>query len=38
MDIYLKILHQAGIETAQQAATSAKLRALTIAPYVPLMI
>ena len=38
MGSYLKILHQAGIETAQQAATSAKLRALTIAPYVPLMI
>ena len=31
-DISLKILYQAGFETARQAATSAKLRALTIAP------
>ena len=31
-DISLKILHQAGLKTARQAATSAKLRALTIAP------
>ena len=28
----IKILHQAGFETARQAATLAKLRALTIAP------
>ena len=31
-DISLKILHQAGFETARQAATLAKLRALAIAP------
>ena len=31
-DIFLKILHQAGFETARQAATSAERRALTIAP------
>ena len=31
-DIYLKILHQAGFETARQAATSAERHALTIAP------
>ena len=31
-DISLIILHQAGVETARQAATSAKLRALAIAP------
>ena len=31
-DISLKILHQAGFETAQQAATSAERHALTIAP------
>ena len=31
-DISLTTLHQAGFETALQAVTSAKLRALTIAP------
>ena len=31
-DISLKILHQAGFETARQAATSAERHALTIAP------
>ena len=31
-DISLKILHQAGFETARQAVTLAKLRALAIAP------
>ena len=31
-DIFLKILHQAGFETARQAVTLAKLRALAIAP------
>ena len=31
-DISLKILHQAGFETARQAATLTKLRALTISP------
>ena len=31
-DISLKILHQAGFETAQQAATSAERHALPIAP------
>ena len=31
-DISLKILHQEGFETARLAATSAKLRALAIAP------
>ena len=31
-DISLKILHQAGFETARQAATSAERYALTIAP------
>ena len=31
-DISLKILHQAGFETARQAATLTRLRALTIAP------
>ena len=31
-DISLKILHQAGFETARQATTSAKRHALTIAP------
>ena len=31
-DISLKILHQAGFETAQQAATSAERHALTTAP------
>ena len=31
-DISLRILHQAGFETARQAATSAKRHALTIAP------
>ena len=31
-DISLKILHQAGFETARQAARSAELHALTIAP------
>ena len=31
-DISLKILHQAGFETARQAVTLAKLRALTITP------
>ena len=31
-DISLKILHQAGFETARQAATPAKLCALTTAP------
>ena len=31
-DICLKILHQAGLETARQAATSAERHALTIAP------
>ena len=36
-DISLKILHQAGFETAQQAATLAKHRALTIAPRPSLM-
>ena len=28
----MKILHQAGLETAQQAATSAERHAITIAP------
>ena len=37
-DISLKILHQAGFETAGQAATSAKHHALTIAPYPSLYI
>ena len=32
-DISLKILHQAGFETARQAATSAERHALTIVPY-----
>ena len=32
-DISLKILHQAGFETARQAATSAERYALTIAPW-----
>ena len=31
-DISLKIMHQAGFETARQAATSAERHALTIAP------
>ena len=31
-DISLKILHQAGFESARQAATLTKVRALTIAP------
>ena len=31
-DISLKILHQAGFETARQAVTLAKLRALAITP------
>ena len=31
-DISLKILHQAGFETARQAVTLAKLRSLAIAP------
>ena len=31
-DISLKILHQAGFETARQAVTLAKLRTLAIAP------
>ena len=31
-DISLKILHQAGFETARQVVTLAKLRALAIAP------
>ena len=31
-DISQKILHQAGFETARQAVTLAKLRALAIAP------
>ena len=31
-DLSLKILHQAGFETARQAATSAERHALTIAP------
>ena len=31
-DISSKILHQAGFETARQAATSAERHALTIAP------
>ena len=31
-DIYLRILHQAGFETARQAATSTECHALTIAP------
>ena len=31
-DVSLKILHQAGFETARQAATLVKLHALTIAP------
>ena len=31
-DISLKMLHQAGFETARQAATSAERHALTIAP------
>ena len=31
-DISLKILHQAGFETARQAATWAEIHALTIAP------
>ena len=37
-DISLKILHQAGFETARQAATSAKRHALTIAPCPSLVI
>ena len=36
-DISLKIMHQAGFETARQAATLAKLRALDIAPRPSLM-
>ena len=36
-DISLKILHQAGLETARQAATLAKLRALPIVPCPSLM-
>ena len=36
-DISLKILHQAGFETAKQAATSAERHALIIA-HVPLCI
>ena len=35
-DISMKILHQAGFETARQAATSAERHALTIAPCPPL--
>ena len=31
-DISLKILHKAGFETARQAVTLTKLRALSIAP------
>ena len=31
-DIFLKILHQTGFETARQAATSAERHALTIEP------
>ena len=37
-DISLKILHQAGFETARQAATSAERHALTIAPCPSLYI
>ena len=36
-DISLKILHQAGFETARQEATSAERHALTIAPCPSLM-
>ena len=34
----LKILHQAGFETARQAVTLAKLRAIAIAPRPSLMM
>ena len=37
-DISLKILHQAGFETARQAVTLVKLRALAIAPRFSLSI
>ena len=37
-DISPKILHQAGLETARQAATSAERHALTIASYVPRLL
>ena len=37
-DISLKILHQVGFETAWQAVTLAKLRALAIAPHPSLYI
>ena len=37
-DISLKILHQAGFETAWQAATSAKCHAITIAPCHTLLV
>ena len=36
-DISLRILHQAGFETARQVVTLAKFRALTIAPQNPLV-
>ena len=37
-EISLKILHQAGFETARQAATSAEHHALTIAPCHSLLL
>ena len=37
-DIFLKILNQAGFETARQAATSAERHALSIAPYCVIFI